>query len=195
MSRYGDIKKKMLEKLTDGLPKNLYYHGIHHVLDVLDAAERIGKQENILTTEMELLKVAVLFHDSGFMTDSKNHEEVGCELARKMLPGFGFSGIEIASICGMIMATHYPQKPNNLLEQIICDADLDYLGRDDFFKIGDTLYQELQSQGQISNEMEWNKLQEHFLSSHHYFTKTSNAIRNARKLQHLDQIREKINAG
>jgi len=190
MTRYEKTKEFVIDKLTRELPSNLYYHGVHHVLDVLAAAEMLGRQEKISEKEMELLRVAVLFHDSGFTVTPKNHEQIGCDLVKKNLPGFGFTNEEIETICGMIMATEYPQKPKNHLEEIICDADLDYLGRDDFFSIGNSLLKEMNTNGSITTQAGWNKLQESFLESHHYFTKTANQLRGEKKQEHLEQIRE-----
>ncbi|MBK5284276.1 MAG: HD domain-containing protein, partial [Bacteroidia bacterium] len=167
-----------------------YYHGVHHVLDVLASAEMVGEKEKISQDEMELLKVAVLFHDSGHTIASKNHEQIGCDIGRENLPRFGYNEKEIEGICGMIMATKYPQQPNNLLEEIICDADLDYLGRDDFFTIGNNLMKEMNLNGSIKDERDWNQLQENFLISHHYFTRTAKELRNKKKLEHLERIKE-----
>src|SRR6185369_1981441 len=108
------------------------------------------------------------------------------------LPGFGYNEKEIEIICGMIMATRFPHQPKNLLEQIICDADLDYLGRDDFFKISNDLFRELSIYGMLANEKDWYKLQESFLSSHTYFTRTAADLRKAKKEEHLNKIREVI---
>ena len=190
MTRYERTKNFMVEVLKSGIPETFFYHSVDHVLDVLSAAEMIGEKEKISESDMELLRVAVLFHDSGFTVNLKNHEEIGCELAKEHLPGFGYKGEEIEKICGMILATCYPQKPNNLLEQIICDADLDYLGRDDFFSIGNNLMKEMNLNGSIKDERDWNKLQEIFLMSHHYFTRTANELRSKKKLEHLEKIRE-----
>jgi uncharacterized protein len=190
MTRYEKTKDFILNKLEAGIPKTLYYHSVGHVLDVLSAAEMLGRNENISESDMELLRVAVLFHDSGHMVSSKNHEQIGCDLACTELPRFGYSKNEIDIIRGMIMATRYPQKPNNLLEQIICDADLDYLGRDDFFSIGNNLMKEMNLNGSIKDEKDWNKLQESFLESHHYFTKTAKELRGKKKREHLEKIRE-----
>lgn len=190
MTRYEKTKNFIIDKLSKELPANLYYHGVHHVLDVLNAAEMLGEQEKISDNEMELVRVAVLFHDSGYIESPKNHEALGCELAKKNLPGFGYESDEIESICGMIMATAYPQKPKNHLEEIVCDADLDYLGRDDFFTIGNNLLKEMSTNGGIRTEDDWNKLQESFLGSHHYFTKTANLLRNKKKQEHLEKIRQ-----
>ena len=182
----------MIDKLKAGLRSTLYYHGLHHVIDVLNAAEMIGEKERISDSEMELLKVAVLYHDSGFIVDSVDHESRGCAMAEETLPGFGYNNKEIETICGMIMATKYPPHPNNLLEEIICDADLDYLGRDDYYKISETLFKELSHFGLLKDEQDWNKLQEKFLSGHRYFTKTSMELRDAKKAEHLDRIKRMI---
>jgi len=190
MTRYERTKNFIVDKLDRELPANLYYHGVHHVLDVLAAAEMLGEKEKISEKEMELVKVAVLFHDSGFLVSATNHEQRGCDLARKNLPGFNYSDKEIESICGMIIATSYPQKPKNHLEEIICDADLDYLGRDDFFTTGNNLLKEMNTNGSVQTEADWNKLQETFLNSHRYFTDTANRLRNKKKQEHLEKIRQ-----
>jgi uncharacterized protein len=187
--RYGRAKKFIIEKLEKGIPANLYYHGVHHVLDVLSATERLGEMEKINVHDMELLRLAALLHDSGYTISQQQHEARGCDIAKETLPKFGYSEKEIETVCGMIMATQYPQKPHTHLEEIICDADLDYLGRDDFFVIGATLYKELRENGAVSGEQEWNKLQESFLSSHSYFTQSANELRKAKKETHLEQIR------
>jgi uncharacterized protein len=191
--RYPRAEKNIIEMLQEKLPAVLYYHGLHHVLDVLDAAQRLGEMEKISEHEMELLRLAALLHDSGYTRSQAEHEARGCDIAKETLPQFGYSEKEIESICGMIMATKYPQHPKNHLEEILCDADLDYLGRDDFFVIGATLYKELTEKGVVSGELEWNKLQESFLTSHSYFTESANGLRKAKKQSHLEQIRSVLN--
>jgi len=194
MTRYEKTKNFIVDKLKRELPANLYYHGVHHVLDVLAAAEMLAEKEKVSAPEIELVKVAVLFHDAGFTVSPKNHEQLGCDLVKKNLPGFGYNNDEINSICGMIMATMYPQKPKSHLEEIVCDADLDYLGRDDFFTTGNNLLKEMNTNGSIQTEADWNKLQESFLNSHRYFTDTANRLRNKKKQEHLEKIR-RMNRG
>ncbi|MFN4084063.1 MAG: HD domain-containing protein [Bacteroidia bacterium] len=184
----------ILAKLKNELPGNLYYHSYSHVMDVLDAAVNYAKMENISDYETQLLKTAVLFHDSGFTVQSKNHEEIGCEIVRAELPKYNYTNEEIEKICGMIMATRIPQSPTNKLEEIICDADLDYLGRDDFWTIGSNLFKELEIYGILSDEKDWNKLQLKFLSSHKYFTKSALSLRKEKKDQHTQKIQEIVNS-
>ena len=192
MNRYEQTKNFIVDKLKAGLPETLYYHGFHHVMDVLSSAEMLGEMEKISPMEMELLRIAVLFHDSGFTIHSKDHETLSCGIARENLPLFGYSEKDIETICGMIMATKYPQQPKNLLEEIICDADLDYLGRDDFFEIANTLFKELSTYGIVASEKDWYKLQENFLNSHHYFTKSAINLRDDKKKKHLEKIKKII---
>lgn len=192
MSRYEQVKQHILEFLRAGLPLHLYYHSYEHVLDVLSAAEVLIREEGLGDSESELLRVAILFHDSGFTIDSKEHEKSGCDIARSMLPDFGYAKAEIERICSIIMATRYPQSPGDLLEEIICDADLDYLGREDFFLIGNLLLKELNESGRFKTEKDWNHFQEKFLSSHNYFTKTAKALRSTKKLEHLQKIRKSL---
>lgn len=190
--QFEKVKKHILAKLKKELPKNLTYHSLGHIKDVYSAAETLAKLEDVTGEDLTLLLTAVLFHDSGFLRQQKDHEAISCEIVRQILPNFDYTPEQIDRICGMIMATKIPQTPHNRLEEIICDADLDYLGRDDFFKIGNYLYDELSMYGLINNENEWNKLQERFLEGHHYFTTSAINLRKGKKDEYLAQIKEKI---
>ncbi len=181
-----------MSRLEKELNSNLSYHSLQHVVDVEEAASRLADSEGISDYERDLLLTAVAFHDSGFIYQTKNHEEKGCEIAREVLPTYQYTHEEIERICGMIMATKIPQQPKNILEQIICDADLDYLGREDFWEIGNYLYRELSVYGILSNEQEWNNLQLKFLNAHHYFTRSAIELRQATKQAHLKKIEEII---
>lgn len=189
---YNKIKEFILKKLKENLSENLSYHSVSHVKDVLKAVEQIAKSEGIDDENLMLLKTAALFHDTGFLYGSKDHEVKSCDIAQEYLPEYGYSQDQIDVIKGMIMATKIPQMPQNHLEQILADADLDYLGRDDFFTIGDKLYEELAMFGIISSERDWNLLQEKFLNNHSYFTKTAIESRNQKKQENLDLVKSKL---
>jgi uncharacterized protein len=179
----------ILAKLERDLPQDLFYHGVHHVLDVTWAALSIAAQESVTDSEsLDLLKTAALYHDSGFISTYKNHEEEGCRIASEVLPGFGYTAEQIRIICGMIMATKIPQNPQTHLEEIICDADLDYLGRDDFKTIGQTLFNELTHRGLVPNLETWNARQIEFLSAHEYKTDSSRKNRENVKQKHLQEL-------
>ena len=190
--QFEEVKNTILSRLENELPGYLSYHTVAHVKDVYHAAELLATKEGVEGDDLTLLLTATLFHDSGFMIDQAEHEKSSCGVAEQMLPGYGYTPQQIRRICGMIMATRIPQTPSNLLEQIICDADLDYLGRDDFFPIGDTLFAEMRALNIIDTEDEWNRLQIGFLEKHHYFTATAIKWRNAKKAENLAIVRSKI---
>jgi uncharacterized protein len=187
-------KHHILYRLENELAKNLYYHGPHHTRDVHKAVIEIGRGEGIEGDELLLLKTAALYHDSGFLETYQNHEAAGCEIVRQKLPGFGYGKAQIEQICAMIMATRIPQDPQDHLAQILCDADLYYLGTDDFFPIGNDLFREFREYGVLSNEEEWNRIQLKFLSSHKYFTQTALHQRRPKKVIHLKFVKELVDS-
>jgi len=187
--QFQAAKAFISDKLKQELPGHLTYHSVDHVMDVYQAAENLGKLENITDHEMLLLLTAALFHDSGFIEGAANHEECSCLIARRYLPNFDFSPDEIEKICGMIMATKLPQLPKNHLEEILADADLDYLGRDDFFRISNLLFKEFTHAGIVKNIDQWDKLQVSFFESHHYFTESALKLRQGKKAVNLGLIK------
>ena len=183
-------KAFVLDKLEHELSDKLAYHGIHHTLDVLYTIEELCYLEKVTPYEELLLKTAALFHDSGFTIDNKEHEKLGCQIASRHLPIYGYTPKEVIRICGMIMATRIPQNPKNYLEEIMCDADLDYLGRDDFYDIGSTLFKELKAYQVLQTEEAWNRIQVNFLEKHAFFTRTNKKRRSPKKQQYLKELKE-----
>lgn len=178
----------MINRLQTELNPGLLYHNVFHTIDVMEQAESIAKAEGIMPgNEMSLLKLGAAYHDSGFLFTYKNHEEKGCEIIRHDLSGI-LTNKELDIVCGLIMATKIPQTPKNLLEEIICDADLDYLGRDDFEPISQNLYKEFIEFGILKDPDIWDTIQINFFKTHHYFTQTAIGKRKKKKQEHLDLI-------
>lgn len=185
----------ILRQLEQKLERTLFYHGIHHTLDVVNASAEIAALEGISDEEsLQLLRTAALYHDSGFMTTYQGHEEAGCALAREVLPGFDYTQRQIELICGMIMATKIPQAPKNALEMIVCDADLDYLGRDDFEPIAATLFEELKVRDMVEDIPAWDSVQVRFLEAHAYWTASERKRRDAAKRRHLQHLKNTARA-
>lgn len=190
---FEGAKQYILTILEQELKPTLYYHDINHTLDVYNSAERIAALENMSPEETLLIKTASLFHDSGMLRTYTGHEEAACEIARETLPGFGYVPSEIDCICRMIMTTKLPQSASDKLEMIICDADLDYLGRADFFMISHRLKMEWDLlKINPTSLREWYELQVRFLESHKFFTKAAIESRNRGKQKNLDQIKDLI---
>jgi uncharacterized protein len=190
--QFKNAGKFILNKLRTELPRHLSYHGLDHMMDVYGAAERIAKEKGISKYEQKLLLTAAWFHDSGFIKTREGHEEESCNIVRRYLPLYGYQAAEIELICGIIMATRMPQTPQTYLEEILCDADLDYLGRDDFFVLSNRLFAELLFEGLIRDEKEWNREQADFMARHRYHTASSAKLRQANKEEYIKLVRSKI---
>ncbi len=191
--RFDDLEEHVLNLLENNLPDKLYYHNLKHTIDVTVQVELIGRQEGISDEEMLLLKTAALFHDTGFIRTYKNHEEAGAEIAKEILPKFDYSEEQIEKICKLILITKLPPKPNTLLEQVICDADLDYLGRVDFIPVSETLFRELKEHNIIEDDInKWNEIQIKFIEGHQYFTETAKRLRDVNKNNQLESIRRLV---
>jgi adenylate cyclase len=190
--QFTDIQEIILDKLEKELPDYLYYHNVKHTVDIVTEVELIGWGEGCTDEEILLLKTAGLFHDAGHTVAYDNHEYYGTVLAREMLPKYNYSPEQIEKICSTIMSTKLPPRPTNLLENIICDSDLDYLGRSDFIPVSNTLYEELKAQNKIGSLNDWNKLQVKFISGHQYFTQTARSLREVNKQQQIERIQSLI---
>lgn len=170
MQGYRKLRNQVLSNLKANLPETLTYHALEHTLDVLNVCNQYIKRENIPHKERYLLRAGAIVHDMGFLKGSANHEEVGAGMAEIILKDLGVSQSDIKVIKGLVMATKIPQNPQNHLQCIICDADLDYLGRNDYPEISQKLFEELKNMNVISTEQQWKNLQINFLKAHHYHT-------------------------
>jgi class 3 adenylate cyclase/predicted metal-dependent HD superfamily phosphohydrolase len=162
------------------------YHNLVHVRDVVEQAETIGRNEGVSEDDLLILKLAALFHDIGLVHTYKNHEAHSVSIARSVLADARYTQQQIEKICTLIDATRMPQNPHGLLQKIMCDADLDYLGREDYFSRSRDLYDEFVAYANVErNEEDWLKLQIKFLQNHTFFTKSEQENREPVKQQHI----------
>lgn len=192
MKKYTKLRRKAFEVLESKLPCKLLYHDLRHTLDVISVCNQYIARENIESPNAELLRVAALLHDIGFTVTYKNHEEKSAEIAENLMSEFGFTNEEIKMVQGLIMATKIPQSPNNYLEKILCDADLDYLGRSDFGVISERLFLELKNFSLMETREAWNKTQIRFLESHSYHTTFARKNRQPKKQERLAELKHLI---
>ena len=190
-------RKYAAERLEKELPPDLYYHGYTHTRDdVVPAVERLAKMEGVNGKSLRLLLTGAWYHDLGFIEQGVHHELIGARIAVQVLPGFGYSEEDAETVRWIILATALPQSPNNLLEEIMADADLDVLGRKDFTSRNEALRREIASHGRTFTDQEWYSSQIKFLETHNYFTASARKLRNEQKRVNLDgmkKILEKLN--
>jgi len=175
------------------LALELLYHNLAHTCDdVVPAAERLADMEGLTGESRLLLLTAAWLHDVGLAYKMAGHENLSATMAGEILPGFGYHAGQIETVQAAIMATKLPQSPKSLLEEIMADADLDVLGREDFMLCNEALRQELRYFGREFTDSEWYTGQANFLRAHQYFTRSAQALRNAQKQRNLAMLQEKI---
>jgi uncharacterized protein len=180
----------LIYRLRSELKPSLTYHSADHTADVLEATKMLAEMEKVAQPSRTHLETAALFHDAGMLTRYANHETASASLARKVLPEFGYTTTDIREVVRLILVTRLPQHPNNLPEQVICDADLDYLGRHDFFINSFRLQLEWQlNRVKQTTLPEWLEIQVNFLTSHRYFTGSAIRLRQEKKMKNLEEIR------
>jgi len=178
-----------LERLERELPPMLCYHSLAHTRDdVVPAAERLAALEEVEGEALLLLRTAAFYHDLGHVEQYTDHEAIGVRIAAEVLPHFGYSTAHIQVVRGIIIATKLPQSPRALLEEIMADADLDVLGRDDFLARNQDLRAERVALGMLTTDEEWYSGQLEFIQTHRYFTAAARTLRDARKQQNIEEM-------
>ncbi len=189
MRGYNKLRKTSWDLLKTELPANLHYHSIRHTISALKNCEEYIRYFDLDSYQAKLLRIGILLHDIGFTVSLDDHELEGAKIANELMTKFEFTKSEIKVVTRLILATKLPQKPKNLLERIICDVDLDYLGRKDFYKISGLLYQELLERGDFFDKTHWNRIQIDFLENHMYHTEFAKERRQRLKEQRIEELK------
>jgi uncharacterized protein len=186
----------VLHRMEQELSPQLTYHSLDHTrYEVVPAAERLASCEGLGEKDSLLLKTAAFFHDVGFILQYDGHEGASVRIASNILPSLGFQIAEVDIICKAIMATQLPQSPTNLLEEILTDADLDVLGKENFFPRSKDLQRELGAIGRGVNDEQWYTTQVKFLKGHTYWTASAKKLRDAQKLRNIAHLEQLLNQG
>ena len=186
--QFLDIQEEVLDMMEQNLPEKLFYHNIKHTIDVVTEVELIGWAEGLAEEEILILKLAALFHDSGHVISYDDHEFHGTVIAKNMLGKYNFSDEMMDRVLSLIMATKFPPNPKDILEKVMCDSDLDYLGRTDFIPVSNMLYEELKVRNLVGSFKEWNQKQLGFIRKHQYFTDTAQNLREVNKNKQIERL-------
>lgn len=169
------------------------YHNLTHTEEVVEAVKKIGNKLNLNDEDLEIVTLAAWFHDTGFIERVNNHEDVSIEIATKFLEEKNYKTENIELIKGCINATRYPQSPANILEEILCDADLYHLGSKKFDLKNDLLRVEWEkSEGKIYSDIEWTKINLDFLATHKFYTKPARKSLSDNKAEMIVKIQKRL---
>lgn len=171
---YFHIKAKLE---NSPLLSQFFYHGWMHTKSVYDAICYLAASEDIMDDDARLLKIASLYHDTGYISgDEEYHEYKSAVIAREELHSFGFSEYEIEEVCRLIISTISGKEPLDILENIMRDADLEYLGRDYYPYVSELLRRERSILHSV-----WKREQITFLERHKFVTSSAQKFFNHQK--------------
>jgi len=180
--------------LLKSLPETLFFHNYQHTVHVVEAAKELAKYYDLGEPTLGVLLIACWFHDLGFSVSYEGHEEASKQLAFNYLTSIAYPKANILKVLACIDATKYPQRPQSLLEEIICDADLSHLGKIEYSYQKTLLRNEWECSLDIKyTDLEWLNLNIEFLSKHKFFTKAGKNIFSKQQSQNIFAMKEKIN--
>jgi predicted metal-dependent HD superfamily phosphohydrolase len=169
------------------------YHNFEHTEEVVKAVQQIANHYQLNDEEYFIVTIAALFHDTGYYQDPINHEVKGADFANEYLEKQGISTDIRNAVKAVILSTKMPQHPTNILQRIICDADLFHLGLEDFRKSGKLLHQEVELvYKKVISKNDWRKKDIEFLENHHYHTDYCQLLLNDQKQKNLEKLKSKL---
>jgi uncharacterized protein len=179
--------------ITEKLPKEIVYHNIEHTKEVVDTANDIGKHSGLPESEMEILLIAAWFHDIGITGNYNNHEEKSASIAKDFLQKNNYPSEKIEKVINLILATRLPQEPKNLIEKVICDADISHIGKKEFNTRSQLLRKEWENTlGKKTNDKEWLKNNIDFLSHSKFHTKYAKENFEKQRLKNLAILEKRM---
>jgi predicted metal-dependent HD superfamily phosphohydrolase len=187
---YPEVCLQILEDLKKNLPDHLSYHSIDHIIDVANICDNYISYYDIPKNIAKLIRIAAISHDYGYMDSPIDHEEKSILNIQPYITPY-LSQNEIDIVSGLIRATKVPQQPKTRYEQILADADLDYLGRKDYDELSTGLFKEFLHFGVVQNEEEWLDLQIKFLESHKFHTSFAKENRTPLKAKKLKELKQR----
>lgn len=176
MKKEQEILLKKVEAFVKGLlekelSENMYFHNLEHTLLVVEGVKIIGKENNVNENELFILILAAFLHDIGYTRQYIGHEQTSAEMAERFLLENGLEQAQVKVVTNCIMATKYPQLPNNDFEKIICDADFYHFSLQNYLVFAARLKREWEENLRlVYTDREWYAINIKMLTGHEYFT-------------------------
>ena len=191
------VDKYIKELFRDELPDGIKYHDADHTLHptkgVVAVANSIAISENISEHDRELLITAAYFHDTGYIREYDKNEPIAARMAGRILKLIGYKPNEIKRIQKMILSTDLERTPKTHVEKIICDADLDHFGREDFLKLDARLREGRRIRGiDVSDDEKWFKGTLEIIKKHRFYTESQKKLREKKKKRNIEKLLSKL---
>ncbi len=193
MSHLAKASGYVTNLLQNNLPEGCVYHNIDHTLNVVESAKLIGEHSGLSKEDMDILLLAAWFHDTGMVSVYVGHEEKSIEIFKNYISKEQFPVEKIEKVVQLIKVTKVPQNPGNLLEKIICDADISHVGKKGFQNREKLLREEWETVlGKKFTDIEWLNSNIEFLTNHKFNTEYAQEIFEEQRLANLAKLKKKL---
>jgi len=188
-----EVKKYVLDYFHTHYDAKLVYHNLDHTQSVVDATVQIANHYQLNDKDFFIVCAGAWFHDTGYFEDIQNHEQKGADIAVAFLKHQDIPADIQDAVMQVILSTKMPQRPTNLLENILCDGDLFHLGTEEFAEKRKLMHKEVALLYQVDNsKKDWRLRDIEFLESQHYHTDYCNLLLTEQKQKNIDKLRSKI---
>ncbi len=176
--------------LASDIDEKYIYHNLGHTEQVVKATIEIAQHSNLSEQEVELVTIAAWMHDIGYKQGYENHEDASIKIAEDFLTKKELPAYKIDKVRKCIDATRMPQNPTNLMEEVLCDADMAHLAGDQYFRQCRELREEWAKTNQrVMTDDEWSVMNLQFMKEHTYFTHYGKTIFEKRKQKNIKKLK------
>ncbi len=191
-----DVKDEVTQLFEKAEDEKLSYHNLGHTSFVVSKAAEIARHYELNDADFFVVETAAWFHDTGYLNGSQHdHELRSAAIAETFLLIKELDAATIRQVKDCILATRIPQLPQNLLQQIVCDADLFHLGTGNFRALNKKMKKEAEAhRGKKIDKEEWRAGTLNLLESHRYQTDYAKNLLNNIKHENMNSIRLKAAA-
>lgn len=183
------IKEFVENYFADNLNPNRLYHNLQHTQEVVEWVSQIAGHYRLDSKSLFIIQAAGWFHDLGYLEDPNNPEKRGSRIAEKLLSEIQIDADLMKSIKSCILSTRIPQQPKTFMEQVVCDANMFYLGLEDFDQRSKLIRKELiLITGKKISKEEWKQRNIELLQNHRFKTDYAKQTLTSQQKKNLEQL-------
>ncbi|MBC7912724.1 MAG: HD domain-containing protein [Pyrinomonadaceae bacterium] len=176
----------------DKLPPDHVYHNYKHTYQTIKACKDIASTYNLTSRELEILLLAAIFHDTGYIETYQGHEEISIKFFNEFING-DYPLEDIKKVEELILSTKAGNKPDGTLQEILHDADYINIGKKKFFQRAELLRIEWERLlNKTYTDLEWAEIQLNFLISTNFVTEEAIVKLDDQREVNIRMQREKI---
>ena len=177
MLKLNDLEQRVSELISANHQISLHFHRKELFNRVCHQTELLGRSKNISDDDMLLALAAANLLYAGLSETYENFENRSAEIARNILPEFGFDAHQTERVSNLIVATKEPLLPQNNLEAILIDARMEFLGRVNYVTQIKLLYLEVKNMTKDFSKEKFIRKQKSLIKEFDFFTIAARRLR------------------